>query len=110
MASIGLSGSRARRCGRACAGTEVGSSRVGGSGKSSGVATDISGVGKTSFIKENSMVTITPMAEQKIKELMQEEKDTVGLRVYVRGGGCHGYQYGMAFETKISEDDSIIEK
>jgi iron-sulfur cluster insertion protein len=56
------------------------------------------------------MVTITPMAEQKIKELMQEEKDTVGLRVYVRGGGCHGYQYGMACETKIGEDDSIIEK
>lgn len=56
------------------------------------------------------MVTITPMAEQKIKELMQEEKDTVGLRIYVRGGGCHGYQYGMAFETKIGEDDSIIEK
>src|SRR6476619_2388128 len=56
------------------------------------------------------MVTITPMAEQKIKELMQEEKDTVGLRVYVRGGGCHGYQYGMAFETKIGEDDSVIEK
>jgi iron-sulfur cluster insertion protein len=65
---------------------------------------------KTPFIKENSMVTITPVAEQKIKELMQEEKDTVGLRVYVRGGGCHGYQYGMAFETKIGEDDSVIEK
>jgi iron-sulfur cluster insertion protein len=56
------------------------------------------------------MVTITAMAEQKIRELMQEEKDTVGLRVYVRGGGCHGYQYGMAFETKIGEDDSVIEK
>jgi len=56
------------------------------------------------------MVTITSMAEQKIKELMQEEKDTVGLRIYVRGGGCHGYQYGMAFETKIGEDDTILEK
>jgi len=50
------------------------------------------------------------MAEQKIKDLMQEEKDTVGLRIYVRGGGCHGYQYGMAFETKIGEDDTILEK
>ena len=56
------------------------------------------------------MVTITPMAEQKIKELMQEEKDTVGLRIYVRGGGCHGYQYGMAFESKLSDDDTVIEK
>src|SRR5579884_2139338 len=56
------------------------------------------------------MVTITTVAEQKIKELMTEEKDAVGLRIYVRGGGCHGYQYGMAFETKIAEDDTVVEK
>lgn len=56
------------------------------------------------------MVTISPGAEQKIRELIKDEQDAVGLRVYVRGGGCHGYQYGMAFETKIGEDDSIIEK
>ncbi len=49
------------------------------------------------------MITITPTAEGKIRELMQEEKDTVGLRVYVKGGGCHGYQYGMAFESVMSE-------
>lgn len=56
------------------------------------------------------MVTMSPKAEEKIRELMQEEKDTVGLRVYVRGGGCHGYQYGMAFESKLSDDDTVIEK
>ena len=41
---------------------------------------------------------------------MQEEKDTIGLRVYVKGGGCHGYQYGMAFESKMGDDDTVIEK
>ncbi|HET7057312.1 MAG TPA: iron-sulfur cluster insertion protein ErpA [Nitrospiraceae bacterium] len=56
------------------------------------------------------MVTISAGAEQKIRELIKDEQDAVGLRVYVRGGGCHGYQYGMAFETKIGEDDSVIEK
>ncbi len=56
------------------------------------------------------MITITEVAEQKIRELMKEEQDTVGLRIYVRGGGCHGYQYGMAFETKMAEDDTVIEK
>ena len=56
------------------------------------------------------MVTITPTAEQKIKELIVEEKDAVGLRIYVRGGGCHGYQYGMAFESKVADDDTVIEK
>jgi len=56
------------------------------------------------------MVTISTMAEQKIKELIVEEKDAVGLRIYVKGGGCHGYQYGMAFESKVADDDTIIEK
>ena len=56
------------------------------------------------------MLTITSMAEGKIRELMQEEPDTIGLRVFVKGGGCHGYQYGMSFESKMSEDDTLIEK
>lgn len=56
------------------------------------------------------MITVTSTAEEKIRELMQEEKDTIGLRVYVRGGGCHGYQYGMSFESKMSDDDTVIEK
>ena len=56
------------------------------------------------------MITVTSTAEEKIRELMQEEKDTIGLPVYVRGGGCHGYQYGMSFESKVSDDDTVIEK
>src|SRR5436190_19889020 len=56
------------------------------------------------------MITMTTAAEEKIRELMQEEPDTIGLRVYVRGGGCHGYQYGMSFESKVSDDDTVIEK
>ncbi len=60
--------------------------------------------------KEELMVTITPTAEAKIRELMTEEKDVVGLRIYVKGGGCHGYQYGMAFESKMADDDTVIEK
>ena len=54
------------------------------------------------------MVTITQLAEQKIKELMTEEKDVVGLRIYVRGGGGNGYQDGMAFESKMADDETVI--
>jgi iron-sulfur cluster insertion protein len=56
------------------------------------------------------MITITAAAQEKIRELMQEEQETLGLRVYVKGGGCHGYQYGMAFESKMAEDDTVVEK
>src|SRR5437016_14278639 len=55
------------------------------------------------------MITVSEMAQKKIGELLQEEKDAIGLRVYVKGGGCHGYQYGMSFETKTADDDTIIE-
>jgi len=55
------------------------------------------------------MITVSEMAQKKIYELLQEEKDAIGLRVYVKGGGCHGYQYGMSFETKTADDDTIIE-
>jgi len=56
------------------------------------------------------MVTLTATAENKVRALLVEDPDTEGLRVFVRGGGCHGYQYGMLLESKIGEDDTIIEK
>ena len=58
------------------------------------------------------MVTITQTAEEKIKELINEEpeEEIVGLRIYVKGGGCSGYQYGMSFESKTEDDDTVIEK
>ena len=56
------------------------------------------------------MVTITDVAAGKIKELANEEENVLGLRVYVKGGGCSGYQYGMAFESKLGDDDTVIEK
>ncbi len=56
------------------------------------------------------MVTVTEQASSKILELMKEEQDVAGLRIYVKGGGCSGYQYGMSFESKISDDDTVIEK
>ena len=67
-------------------------------------------VSRQSMRKGEVMITVSPMAEGKIRALMQEEQDTIGLRVFVKGGGCHGYQYGMSFETKMSEDDTVVEK
>lgn len=56
------------------------------------------------------MITITQQASNKILELIKEEEDVSGLRVYVRGGGCSGYQYGMSLESKIADEDTVIDK
>ena len=57
------------------------------------------------------LVTITSKADEKIKDIMIEEKEKPEfLRIYVQGGGCSGLSYGMGFEKEAEEDDLIIEE
>lgn len=56
------------------------------------------------------MVIITERASEKVREIMEaEEKAGYGLRVYVEGGGCSGFQYGMAFEQASNDEDDVVE-
>ncbi len=56
------------------------------------------------------MIGLTESAGAKVKTLLESEnKQNYGLRVYVTGGGCQGFQYGMAFEEKANEDDQVLE-
>ncbi|MCL4393986.1 MAG: iron-sulfur cluster insertion protein ErpA [Chloroflexi bacterium] len=56
------------------------------------------------------MVTITPLAADKLQSLLKEKNlPGYGLRVFVSGGGCSGFQYGMGFETTTEEGDFVFE-
>ena len=56
------------------------------------------------------MIGLSESAGSKVKSLLESEnKQTYGLRVYVSGGGCHGFEYGMSFEEKATEDDQVLE-
>jgi iron-sulfur cluster assembly accessory protein len=45
------------------------------------------------------MINVTEMAAGKIQELLAEEnKVGAGLRVFVQGGGCSGFQYGLMID------------
>ncbi len=61
------------------------------------------------------MVTITLEAAAKLKELIAEENkdtqipETVGLRIFVQGGGCSGFQYGLMIEKEKGVNDDIFE-
>lgn len=55
------------------------------------------------------MITITENASAKVAELLQDEPEANGLRVFIQGGGCSGFSYGFAFENEINEDDFIVE-
>ena len=55
----------------------------------------------------DTLLSITPTAASKIRELMAEEPDgdTMVLRVAIQGGGCSGFQYGLGFDTEAAEGD-----
>jgi iron-sulfur cluster assembly accessory protein len=55
------------------------------------------------------LLTLTPGAATKVRELLAEEGDeTLVLRVAIQGGGCSGFQYGLGFDT-VAEGDVELE-
>ena len=51
-------------------------------------------------------ITLTEIAAEKIAELIGDspESEQQALRVAVRGGGCSGFQYALAFDTRTDDD------
>ncbi len=57
-----------------------------------------------------TLVNITDKAAEKAKALLEARELPDGaLRVFVAGGGCSGYQYGMALARSAEDDDIILE-
>ena len=58
------------------------------------------------------MINVTETAAEKITELLAEEnKLGSGLRVFVQGGGCSGFQYGLMIDEGEgdAQSDKIFE-
>jgi len=56
------------------------------------------------------LVSITPTAADKVRELMAEDGESSVLRVAIQGGGCSGFQYGLGFDAGPVDDDATIEQ
>jgi iron-sulfur cluster assembly accessory protein len=57
-----------------------------------------------------TLISLTPVAATKVRELLAEEPDgeTLVLRVAIQGGGCSGFQYGLGFDS-VAEGDLELE-
>ena len=54
-------------------------------------------------------VSVTEAAAEKVNALLAEEqKNDAGLRVFVQGGGCSGFQYGLMIED--GQGDAEVDK
>jgi len=56
------------------------------------------------------LLDLTPLAAEKVKELMASEPDaeSLVLRVAIQGGGCSGFQYGLGFDSGVAEGDQEL--
>src|SRR5512133_1618629 len=56
------------------------------------------------------LVNLTPIAADKLRQVLAEKNLAgYGLRVFISGGGCSGFQYGMAFENTTEEGDAVYD-
>ncbi len=55
--------------------------------------------------RTGNIVSLTPAAAAKIRDLMATEEDVSVLRVAIEGGGCSGFQYGLGFDRGAQEGD-----
>ena len=58
----------------------------------------------------NPIIKLSDSAALKIKEIMTNaEKDSLGVRVSVKAGGCAGMSYVMEYSKEVNPNDEIIE-
>lgn len=57
---------------------------------------------------EQTAVSITKNAADKIINLLDEENPGMKMRLSISGGGCSGFQYGFEFDSDYGDDDIIF--
>jgi iron-sulfur cluster assembly accessory protein len=58
-------------------------------------------------------ISLTENAAQAVKDLLSKrslQDQGYGLRVFIQGGGCSGFQYGMALDNRELANDFVNEQ
>lgn len=62
------------------------------------------------MVQEQTALSITPLAAERAREILNRyNKPNAAIRVFIKSGGCSGYQYGMAVDERELEGDTSVE-
>ena len=55
------------------------------------------------------MISLTPVAIEKIKSILADQEENRSLRIAVIGAGCSGFQYQMTLDKEPGINDEVLE-
>lgn len=59
---------------------------------------------------DTELINLTPAALNIVKDMIAERNlEDFALRLFISGGGCSGYRYGMALDNNIRENDLSVD-
>lgn len=62
------------------------------------------------MVEAPSVISITPLAAERAKDILGKyNKPGAAIRVFIKSGGCSGYQYGMAVDERQLDGDNFVE-
>ncbi|XP_052584021.1 iron-sulfur cluster assembly 1 homolog, mitochondrial isoform X3 [Peromyscus californicus insignis] len=74
------------------------------------VRATVRAVSKRKLQATRAALTLTPSAVNKIKQLLKDKPEHVGLKVGVRTRGCNGLSYTLEYtKTKGDSDEEVIQ-
>ena len=57
----------------------------------------------------NPIIKLSDNAALRIKEIMSNAENAIGVRVSVKSGGCAGMSYVMEYSKEVNPNDELIE-
>uniref|UniRef100_A0A8C2TCE4 Iron-sulfur cluster assembly 1 homolog, mitochondrial n=1 Tax=Coturnix japonica TaxID=93934 RepID=A0A8C2TCE4_COTJA len=77
---------------------------------SSVVRATVRAVSKRKIQATRAALTLTPSAVQKIKQLLKDQPEHVGVKVGVRTRGCNGLSYTLEYtKSKGDSDEEVVQ-
>uniref|UniRef100_A0A2K5D8J9 Iron-sulfur cluster assembly 1 homolog, mitochondrial n=1 Tax=Aotus nancymaae TaxID=37293 RepID=A0A2K5D8J9_AOTNA len=74
------------------------------------VRATVRAVSKRKLQPTRAALTLTPAAVNKIKQLLKDKPEHVGVKVGVRTRGCNGLSYTLEYtKTKGDSDEEVIQ-
>jgi len=55
------------------------------------------------------MITLTPSAINRVRDMMTKRQSGVGLRIGVVKSGCSGYSYALDYADEVTDGDVVSE-